>query len=141
MPTRTARASWAPGEHGGGGEIRSNGGGLSAEYSFGSRFEDAPGTNPEELLGAAHASCFNIALSRALAGEGHEPTRLETAAEVSLEKQPEGFRITSIRLLTVGEVSGLSEEEFGQHAHKAKLNCPISKALSGTDIFLEAKLL
>ncbi|MGH7608656.1 MAG: OsmC family peroxiredoxin [Candidatus Dormibacteria bacterium] len=140
MPTRTARASWAPGEHGGGGQIRSDGEALAASYSFGSRFENAPGTNPEELLGAAHASCFNIAFALALTRQGHEPARLETAAEVTLEKQEDGFRISSVRLITVGEVEGLSQEDFAQEAHRAKLGCPISKALAGTDIFLDAKL-
>ena len=84
MVVRTARASWAPDSHGGGGNIRAESGALSAEYSLNSRFGADPGTNPEELLGAAHAACFNLALAGALTKAGHPPARLETAAEVAV---------------------------------------------------------
>ena len=140
MPVRKARASWAPSEQGGGGTIRTESGALAAEYSRGSRFAADPGTNPEELLGAAHAACFNLALAGALNGAGHPPVRLETAAEVTLEKLTEGFRITAVNLVTAAEVPGISDEVFQEHAHLTKLSCPVSKALAGTDIFLEAKL-
>ncbi|MFZ0995809.1 MAG: OsmC family peroxiredoxin [Candidatus Dormiibacterota bacterium] len=139
MPVRKARASWAPNEHGGGGEIRGDSGKLSLDYSRGSRFGSDPGTNPEELLGAAHAACFNLALASGLTAAGHPPTLLETAAEVTLEKQGDGYRITAINLITVGDVPGISDQEFQDQAHITKLSCPVSKALSGVDIFLEAK--
>ncbi len=141
MVVRTGRASWLPSEHGGGGEIHGESGALDAPYSRGSRFESDPGTNPEELIGAAHAACFNMALSGALTRAGHPPTRLETSAAVTLEKDGPGFRITSIRLSTVAEVPGIEERDFEAEAHQTKLNCPVSKALAGTDIFLESKLL
>ncbi|MGA2872778.1 MAG: OsmC family peroxiredoxin [Candidatus Dormibacteria bacterium] len=140
MVVRTARASWAPDSHGGGGNIRAESGALSAEYSLNSRFGADPGTNPEELLGAAHAACFNLALAGALTKAGHPPARLETAAEVGLDKVPGGFRISTIQLITVGEVPGIDQKEFEEQAHLVKLGCPVSKALSGTDIFLESKL-
>jgi osmotically inducible protein OsmC len=140
MVVRTARASWAPNLHGGGGNLRADSGSLSVEYSLNSRFGSDPGINPEELLGAAHAACFNLALAGALSSAGHPPARLETAAEVSLDKVPDGFQITSIHLLTVGEVPGIDQKEFEEQAHAVKLGCPISKALAGIDIFLESKL-
>ncbi|HVB52782.1 MAG TPA: OsmC family peroxiredoxin [Candidatus Acidoferrales bacterium] len=140
MPVRKARASWAPSEQGGGGNIRTESGAVAAEYTRGSRFASDPGTNPEELLGAAHAACFNMALAGALTAAGHPPARLETAAEVTIEKLSEGFRITTIHLVTAGEVPGIADEVFQEHAHLTKLSCPVSKALAGTDIFLEAKL-
>lgn len=141
MVVRTARVSWVRDEHGGGGEIKGESGALETRYSFGSRFESAPGSNPEELLGAAHAACFNLALAGALRRAGHVLERLETAAEVTLEKEGEGYHIKSVRLSTVGEAEGLEAKEFEELAHRTKLGCPISKALAGTDIFLEAKLL
>jgi osmotically inducible protein OsmC len=140
MVVRTARASWVPDSHGGGGNIRAESAALNAEYSLNSRFGSRPGTNPEELLGAAHAACFNLALAGALTKAGHPPARLETAAEVSLDKVPEGFRITAIHLITVGEVPGIDQKEFEEQAHVVKLGCPVSKVLAGTDIFLESKL-
>jgi osmotically inducible protein OsmC len=140
MTVRKARASWAPNAQGGGGNIRAESGALSAEYTRGSRFAADPGTNPEELLGAAHATCFNMALAGALTGAGHPPARLETAAEVTLEKLTEGYRITSIHLITAAEVADITDEEFQEQAHLTKLSCPVSHALAGTDIFLEAKL-
>jgi osmotically inducible protein OsmC len=139
MPVRKARASWAPNDHGGGGEIRGDSGKLSVDYSAGSRFGSDPGTNPEELLGAAHAACFNMALAFGLTAAGHPPTMLETAAEVTLEKQSDGYRITAINLITVGSVPDITDQEFQDQAHITKLSCPVSKALTGVDIFLEAK--
>ncbi|HVC40216.1 MAG TPA: OsmC family peroxiredoxin [Candidatus Dormibacteraeota bacterium] len=140
MTVRTARASWAPSAEGGGGNIRTESGTVAATYSRGSRFASDPGTNPEELLGAAHAACFNLALAGALTGAGHPPDRLETEAAVTIEKLDAGFRITTIHLNIVAEVPGLSDEQFQEHAHRTKLGCPVSVALAGTDIFLEAKL-
>jgi osmotically inducible protein OsmC len=140
MPVRKARASWAPSDQGGGGTIHTESGALAAKYTFGSRFAAEAGTNPEELLGAAHAACFNLALAGGLTAAGHPPARLETAAEVTIEKLSEGFRITTIHLVTAAEVPGITDEVFQEHAHLTKLSCPVSKALAGTDIFLEAKL-
>jgi osmotically inducible protein OsmC len=139
MPVRTARASWAANDHGGGGGIRGDSGALSVEYSGGSRFGSDPGTNPEELLGAAHAACFNMALAFGLTAAGHPPKLLETAAEVTLDKVSDGYRITAINLITVGDVPDITDQEFQDQAHITKLSCPVSKALSGVDIFLEAK--
>lgn len=140
MPVRKARASWAPNDHGGGGEIRGDSGVLSVDYSGGSRFGSDPGTNPEELLGAAHAACFNMALAAGLNAAGFPPALLETAAEVTLEKLTEGYRITTIHLITAAEVPAITDVEFQEQAHQTKLSCPVSKALAGCDIFLEAKL-
>ncbi|HEY6537783.1 MAG TPA: OsmC family peroxiredoxin [Candidatus Dormibacteraeota bacterium] len=140
MTVRKARATFVSGETGGSGNIRTESGAVSAEYSTGSRFEAEPGTNPEELLGAAHAACFSMALGLGLKAAGHPATRIETAAEVTLEKLTEGYRITTIQLITVAEVPGISSEEFQEQAHLTKLSCPVSKALAGCDIFLEAKL-
>jgi osmotically inducible protein OsmC len=140
MAVRKARASWAPGKGGGGGNIRSESGAIHLEYTAGARFGSDPGTNPEELLAAAHAACFNMALAAGLNAAGFPPALLETAAEVTLEKLTEGYRITTIHLITAAEVPAITDVEFQEQAHQTKLSCPVSKALAGCDIFLEAKL-
>jgi len=108
-------------------------------YSAKSRFENEDGkagTNPEELIAAAHAGCFNMALSFQLAGEGHTPEELNTVATVTLEKQGEGFAITEIHLELNGKVPGIEKDEFEKLAQVAKENCPVSKALSAVPISL-----
>jgi len=115
-------------------------GAYEGAYSFQSRFEEGTGTNPEELLGAAHAGCFSMALSAALGEAGFEPERVRTKAEVRLEKVGESFQITKIHLDTEARVPGIEEKVFLRHAEDAKANCPVSKALSATKITLSATL-
>ena len=127
---RTAEASWEGDLKGGRGKIRLGSGAFEGSYSFGTRFEGAPGTNPEELLGAAHAGCFTMALSLFLSTAGHPPTRLETTATVHLDKVGEGFSITGIDLVTRGTVPGVTAADFQRMAEDAKANCIVSRALS-----------
>ncbi len=140
MPVRSARAVWEPNEAGGGGEIVPESGDFVTSYSRRSRFEQGSGSNPEELLGAAHAACFSMALSLALAGAGHQPERVETEAKVHIDRQDSGFRITLIELSTVGRVPGVDEATFQEFAERAKATCPVSVALAGPSITLEAHL-
>ena len=127
---RTAEASWEGDLKGGRGKIRLGSGAFEGSYSFGTRFEGAPGTNPEELLGAAHAGCFTMALSLFLSTAGHPPTRLETTATVHLDKVGEGFSITGIDLVNRGTVPGVTAADFQRMAEDAKANCIVSRALS-----------
>jgi len=122
--------------------MRMASGAYEGRYSFGSRFEEAPGTNPEELIAAAHAGCFSMALSLVLGNAGVQPERIETTAKVHIEKVDGGFSITRIDLSTQARVPGIDEAAFREHAETAKQNCPVSKALAGTEIRLtEASLL
>ena len=127
---RKAEARWEGDLRGGRGKIKLGSGAFEGNYSFGTRFEGAPGTNPEELLGAAHAGCFSMALSLFLGNAGHPPTKIETAATVHLNKVGEGFSITGIDLATRGLVPGISAAEFQRIAEDAKANCIVSKALA-----------
>jgi len=102
--------------------------------------EDGPGTNPEELIGAAHAGCFSMALAARLSAGGHAPTRIHTTASVQFDKVGDGFAITRIDLRTEAQVPGLDEAAFRQEAETAKATCPVSKALAGTQITLDARL-
>jgi osmotically inducible protein OsmC len=140
MPVRTADAQWEGTLQDGKGQMRLGGGAYEGAYSFKSRFEDGAGTNPEELIAAAHAGCFSMALSAALGRAGHDPTRVHTTAEVHLEKRDEGFRITRIHLTTEAAVPGIDEAAFREVAETAKRTCPVSVALAGPDITLDAKL-
>lgn len=115
-------------------------GAYQGAYSFQSRFESGSGTNPEELIAAAHAGCFSMALSHALAQTGHPPKRISTTAKVHLEKAGDGFAIPRIDLVTKADVPGLDEAAFRQHAEQAKANCPVSKLLAGAEIRLTSKL-
>jgi lipoyl-dependent peroxiredoxin len=137
---RKAEARWEGNLREGRGTIRLGSGAFEGPYSFGTRFEAAAGTNPEELLGAAHAGCFTMALSLMLTKAGHPPTSLETTATVHLDKVGEGFSITGIDLVTRGTVPGQTEAEFQRLAEDAKTNCIISKALSGVPMRLQASL-
>jgi lipoyl-dependent peroxiredoxin len=139
MISRRADARWEGDLKQGQGNLKLGSGAFDGPYSFGSRFESAPGTNPEELLGAAHAGCFTMWLANALAGAGHVPTRVETTATVHLDKVGEGFSVTGIDLRTVGRVPGLSADEFRRWAEKGKTDCIISRALS-VPMTLEAVL-
>jgi osmotically inducible protein OsmC len=140
MPTRTAQASWEGTLEGGKGSMSTGNGGCRAEFSAGSRFGESKGTNPEEMIGAAHAGCFSMALSHGLSQAGHEVKQVSTKASVQLEKSSDGFRIRSVNLATEAEVPGLGEQEFSKFAEDAKTNCPVSKALNGVEIGLDAKL-
>ncbi len=116
-------------------------GAYQGPYSFASRFEDGQGTNPEELIAAAHAGCFSMALSHELAQAGHAPTRVHTTAKVHLQKAAEGgFYIPRIDLHTEAEVPGLDAATFQEKAESAKRNCPISKLLAAAEITMEARL-
>lgn len=141
MPERKASARWNGTLKDGDGTMRLGGGAYEGKYSFTSRFEEGAGTNPEELIAAAHAGCFSMALSGALTKSGHEPKRVSTTAKVSIEKVGEGFTITRIRLETEGEVPGMDEATFREHAEGAKKNCPVSRALAAVEtIEVEARL-
>jgi len=141
MTTRSSEAEWKGTLKEGQGTIKLGSGSFEGQYSFPSRFEDGKGTNPEELIAAAHAGCFSMALSAGLSKDGITPKRVHTTAKVSLEKVGEGFAITTIQLETEAEVPGLDNAKFLQYAEAAKIGCPVSKALAGTDIKLNAKLL
>jgi osmotically inducible protein OsmC len=115
-------------------------GAFEGKYSFGTRFEEAPGTNPEELIGAAHAGCYSMAFSAMLGGAGFTPKSIKTEAKVHIEKVGEGFAITRIQLACQGNVPGIDEGKFKEIAEAAKKGCPVSKALAGVQIELDAKL-
>lgn len=140
MAIRTAEAEWRGDLKGGNGRMKVQSGAFEGPFSFRTRFEEEPGTNPEELIGAAHAGCFSMAFSNILAGAGHTPTRVHTTARVHFGPVEGGVAITKIALVTEAEVPGLSEEEFQKHAQAAKVGCPVSKALAGTEITLDAAL-
>jgi lipoyl-dependent peroxiredoxin len=140
MPRRKAEAVWEGTLKEGHGKVRLGSGAFEGSYSFGTRFEESPGTNPEELIGAAHAGCFSMALSAALGRNGFSPRRIATTADVTLEKVGEGFKITGILLKTRAEIPGVDEAKFRELAEGAKKGCPVSQALAGTDIKLEATL-
>jgi osmotically inducible protein OsmC len=141
MAVRTAEAEWKGNLREGQGTVRLGSGAFEGRYSFPSRFESGQGTNPEELIGAAHAGCFSMALSAGLSKAGFIPTRIHTTAQVHLEPVEGGFAITKIELATEALVPGLDNATFQQQAEAAKKGCPVSKALAGTAITLTAKLL
>jgi len=141
MPTRTAEAVWNGSLMEGKGQISLGSKAFSGPYDWKGRAGDGAGTNPEELLGAAHAGCFSMALSHQLAQAGHPPTRVHTTAKVSFEKQAEGFAITRIDLQTEAQVPGIDDAQFQKFANGAKEGCPVSKALKATAINLTAKLI
>ena len=140
MPERTATARWEGGLKDGKGSMRLGGGAFEGQYSFSSRFEEGVGTNPEELIAAAHAGCFSMALSAGLERAGHPANSVDTTARVHLSPADGGFRISRIDLTSTAEVPGIDAAAFSEQAEAAKQNCPVSKALAGVDITLEAKL-
>jgi lipoyl-dependent peroxiredoxin len=115
-------------------------GAFEGPYSFKSRMEEGPGTNPEELIGAAHAGCFSMALSGVLGADGNEPESISTDAKVRFDKQGEGWAITTIELTTRARVPGMDNDAFVKAAEVAKENCPVSQALTGVEISLDAAL-
>jgi osmotically inducible protein OsmC len=141
MPARTANARWEGGLKDGKGNMRLGGGAFEGQYSFSSRFEEGAGTNPEELIAAAHAGCFSMALSGGLERAGHSPNSVETEAKVHLSpKDGGGFRISRIDLITTADVPGMDDAAFQQAAQAAKEGCPVSGALSAVEITLDATL-
>jgi osmotically inducible protein OsmC len=140
MPVRKASAEWEGNLKGGNGRVRTETGAVDGRYSFSSRFEDGKGTNPEELIGAAHAGCFSMAFSAALDGSGFTPRIVRTEDKVYVEKIGDGFTITKIEMTTEADVPGIDEETFQKIADDAKRNCPVSRALKGVELILDAKL-
>jgi osmotically inducible protein OsmC len=141
MPTRIANAEWQGDFKRGGGSVALGSGAFQGPYNFSGRFEDGTGTNPEELLGAAHASCFTMALSVGLTTAGTPPESLATEARVTIEQVGEGFEITKIALTVRGRVPGVDDAAFQAAAQGAKENCPLSKALAAVkEITLDATL-
>ncbi len=140
MAERTAKAVWQGNLKDGAGTVALGSGSFEGRYSFQSRFESGPGTNPEELIGAAHAGCFSMALAGNLAQAGYSPESIETTAKVRIEKQRDGFAITRIDLDTQATVPDIDDDTFVEQAEIAKRTCPVSKALAATEIHLTARL-
>jgi osmotically inducible protein OsmC len=140
MAYRSAEAVWSGNLLEGKGNIKVQSGTLDAPYDFRARTADGKGTNPEELIAAAHAGCFTMQLSALLGAAGFTATRLHTTAKVHLEKQGAGFAIPRIELELEGTVPGLDAAGFKTHAETAKVSCPVSKALAGTAVTLTVKL-
>ena len=139
MPTRKASATWNGGLKGGNGSFRGESG-IAGAYSFGSRFENASGSNPEELLAAAEAACFSMALSGALERNGTPATRVDTNAACTVEKVTEGFGITRIALTVKAAVPKIDKATFDRLVAETKVGCPVSKALKAVDIQVQAEL-
>jgi lipoyl-dependent peroxiredoxin len=140
MPTRSSSAQWSGNLARGSGTMSLGSGAFEGAYSAASRFENGDGTNPEELIAAAHAGCFSMALALTLSQAGHEPDSVHTTAEVHLDKDGEGFSITRSDLTTEVKVEGLDDAEFQKYAEEAEKGCPVSRALGAIDIGLDAKL-
>jgi osmotically inducible protein OsmC len=140
MPIRTSEALWEGNLIKGKGKMKLGSGVFEGSYSFGSRFEQTPGTNPEELIGAAHAGCFSMSLSMMLEQAGYKVEQIHTIARVHIDKVSEGYKITTIELDTEGRVPGIDERTFREKAEAAKKGCPVSMALTGVDIRLQARL-
>ncbi|SMO47848.1 OsmC family protein [Fodinibius sediminis] len=138
MPTKHAKAQWNGDLKNGSGTMELGSGFFEGDYTFASRFEDGTGTNPEELIGAAHAGCFSMALSNELAEAGYDPKSVKTKAEVTLDGSK--GEITSIKLITKADVPDIDKDVFLEIAEGAKEGCPVSKALAGPAITLEATL-
>lgn len=141
MAIRSGEAQWNDSLVDGYGIVKLGSGAFEGEYSFSSRFETGKGTNPEELIGAAHAACFSMALSAALESAGYKPEYVHTIARVYIDRDGDEFTIWQIELETEAKVRGIEKEKFLLIAEDAKRNCPVSRALAGTDIKLEAKLI
>ncbi len=141
MPTSNATAVWEGGLKGGRGHFKAGSAAFEGDYSFTTRFEGSRGTNPEELIAAAHAACFSMALSAGLEKSGTPASRVNTKASCTLEKVGDGFKITKMRLQVVAKVPGVDQAGFAKAADAAKLGCPVSGALQGNvAIEMEARL-
>jgi osmotically inducible protein OsmC len=133
MATRNGSAEWRGDLRGGEGDLTVGDGVFKGAYSFSSRFEEGEGTNPEELIAAAHAACFTMALSNILAEHGHSPESVRTLAKVHLRQTEEGPTIQRIDLETEGRVAQIDQDHFAEHAEEAKSGCPVSRALAGVE--------
>jgi len=140
MAVRNADAQWSGGLMSGKGTMKLGSGAFEGPFSFKTRMEEGPGTNPEELIGAAHAGCYSMQLSAMLEHAGFPPDRIHTSAKVHLNPDGAGFSITKIELTTEGAVPGIDDAKFQELAAGAKAGCPVSKALAGTEVVLDAKL-
>lgn len=140
MPVRTSEAVWEGNLQQGKGTVKLGSGAFEGAYSFSSRFEEGPGTNPEELIGAAHAGCFSMFLAAVLSRGGHTPKRIHTTAKVHIDRVGEGFKITRIELNSEAEVPGIDMKTFQEAAETSKKNCPVSQALAATNIEMQARL-
>jgi osmotically inducible protein OsmC len=139
MAIRTSEAAWEGNLAQGKGTVKLGSGAFEGRYSFASRFEQGTGTNPEELIAAAHAGCFSMAFAHGLAQAGHTPKRIHTTAKVHLEKTADGFKIPKIELETDADVPGIDDAALKQQGEQAKKNCPVSKVLAGAEITLNLK--
>jgi osmotically inducible protein OsmC len=140
MPTREAQAEWLGNFARGKGTMSFGSGAFEGTYTADSRFEQGEGTNPEELIAAAHAGCYSMALALALTEAGHEPESVRTTAQVSIEKDDGGFSITRSELTSEVSVEDLDDAEFQKYADEAKEGCPVSRALGAIEIRLDAKM-
>lgn len=140
MPVRKASAVWNGKLRDGNGTMKMESGAYEGQYSFSSRFEEGTGTNPEELIAAAHAGCFSMAFSAALEKEGFDPKSVSTEAKVNLVKGDAGFSIAEITLECKAEIPNIDEAKFQEVAEGAKKGCPVSRALAGVEIKLNAEL-
>ncbi|HEY7121402.1 MAG TPA: OsmC family protein [Solirubrobacterales bacterium] len=140
MPTRSSSAQWSGNLARGSGTMSLGSGAFEGSYSFASRFEDGDGTNPEELIAAAHAGCFSMQLAALLSQAGHEPESVQTTAVIHLDKDDGGFSITRSDLSTEVKADGLDDAELQKHAEEAEKVCPVSRALGAIEIGMEAKL-
>ncbi|MGD8566834.1 MAG: OsmC family protein [Gammaproteobacteria bacterium] len=140
MPIRVSKAQWTGGLKNGKGKMQLGSGVFEGPYSFGSRFESENGSNPEELIAAAHAGCFSMALSMILEDAGHTPEMIDTQASVHLDPKNGGFKISRIDLETRAQVPGMDKDTFDKCAQTAKVDCPVSHALKGVEISLKAQM-
>ena len=140
MPVRNAEAVWDGGLKDGGGKVKLGSGAFEGKYSFSTRFENAPGTNPEELIAAAHSACFSMALSAGLGKAGFSPKHIHTVAKVHIDKVGEGFKITKIELTTDAQVPGIDDKQFQDFVAKTKTGCPVSQALASVPMEVTATL-
>lgn len=140
MPTRSADATWEGNLPDGNGTMRMDSGSYEGAYSFQSRFEEGDGTNPEELIAAAQAGCYSMALSNVLDEEGYDPQSVDTTAEVTLRVLEDGPAITKVHLTTTANVPDVDDDAFQELAEAAKSGCPVSNALAGAEITLDASL-
>ncbi len=140
MPVRKAEATWEGSLREGKGTMKPASAAWEGPFTFSTRFEDKPGTNPEELIGAAHAGCFSMAFSGDLGRAGFTPVRIHTVANVHLEATDAGQRVTRIHLEMEATIPDINEDKFQEIAERAKKGCPISNLLTGAEITLDAKL-
>ena len=141
MPVRTSEAEWRGNLKEGNGTMKFGGGAFEGAYSFASRFEEGKGTNPEELIAAAHSGCFSMQLSGLLGAAGYKPDSVHTTAKVHIDKVGDGFGITKIELDTQAKIPDIDDASFRKIAEDAKKTCPVSKALAAVPITLTAKLM